>query len=156
MIRKTIAMIGATAVAMLGLAAQASADVQAGPDCQNGDGYQTVVTKGVVRNSDGSRAGIVEVCREDSLYFGFVLFDAPMTASQYANVDLLRYDNGAPAGSVTCNDPGGNGTVLPGQRRCWTANLNGAAVRYKFQAMSFQYSSHTGDLISMGNTPQVR
>jgi hypothetical protein len=128
----------------------------ANPDCQNNDGFQTIVKTAPVTAINGVRVGTVELCREGSLYFGFVIFNQAMTASQYAQAYLDRYDNGVLVGTVSCDDGGGNGQVLPGQRRCWTPNLNGAAVRYTFVASAYQFSSHTGDLLSSGGTVRAR
>jgi hypothetical protein len=160
-VMRRTARIATTLAAMATLASAttgvASADVQESPHCQNNNGFQEVVTTGPVKAvSNDVRVGTVEVCREGSLYFGFVLFNDPMTASEYANVYFDRYDNGSLVGTVTCNDPGGNKQVMPGQRRCWTANLNGAAARYTFRAWAEKYSSHTGDLLAWGATATVR
>jgi len=160
MINKVIAALAVASAAVLGqgLALPASAAVLANPDCQNNHGYQTVVTTAPVKAFDGTRVGTVELCREGSLYFGFVLYNQAMTASQYAHGYLERYHNGGWVGIVACYDTagGGNGRVEPGQRRCWTANLNGDSTAYTFVASSHQFSSHTGALLASGYTVNTR
>lgn len=162
MIKKVIAALAVASAAVLaqGLALPTSADVLANPDCQNNHGYQTVVKTAPVIATDGSgaRVGTVELCREGSLYFGFVIYNQAMTASQYAHGYLERYHNGGWVGIVACYDVagGGNGRVEPGQRRCWTANLNGDSTAYTFVASSSQFSSHTGSLLASGATANAR
>ncbi|WP_439658840.1 hypothetical protein ACSHWB_41715 [Lentzea sp. HUAS TT2] len=156
MIRKLTAALAVAGAVLLGLAAPASAEVQVSPFCQNGAGYQTRVDIANVVATNGVAVGTVELCRQGSLYFAFALFDQPMTASQYAQVYLNRYDRGEPVGRVDCDSPGGNKHIKPGERRCWTPNLNGAASRYTFIASVLQYSSHTGDLLSGGVTDETR
>jgi hypothetical protein len=155
-IRKFIAAVGVSSAALLGLALPASAEVIP-PNCQNNDGYQQIVATAPVNAlSNGARIGTVELCREGTLYFGFVIFNSPMTVSEYAQVYFDRYDNGSLVGTVTCDSPGGNERVMPGQTRCWTPNLNGDAVRYTFRAWSDKYSSHTGALLASGATVRIR
>jgi hypothetical protein len=156
MLRKVLATIGVVGAAMVAVVLPASADVQASPHCQNDRGFQTIVTTAPVTANNGVRVGTVELCREGTAYFGFVLFNQPMTASQFAQVHLDRYDQDVWVGAVTCDDDGGNDYVGAGERRCWTPNLNGAAVRYTFRVSSFQYSSHTGDLLAWGQTVEAR
>ncbi|RSD10303.1 hypothetical protein [Amycolatopsis eburnea] len=152
MIKKAMAVLAAASAGLLGLALPASADVSSSQDCQNGAGYQTVVKRAAVIATNNVVVGEVQLCRQGSLYFGFVLFDQAMTASQYAQARLDRYDQGQRVGTVSCDSSGGNGRVLPGQRRCWTPNLNGDAVRYTFVASASKFSSHTGDLLASGDT----
>lgn len=158
MIKKVIASLAVASAAVLGHALPASADVLASPDCQNNNGFQTIVKTAPVTATDGTgaRVGTVELCREGSLYFGFVIYNQAMTASQYAHGYLDRYSNGAWVGQVSCTSPGGNGRVEPGQRRCWTANLNGNSTGYTFVASSYQFSSHTGSLLASGGTVRAR
>jgi hypothetical protein len=152
MFKKMMVAFAVASAAVLGLALPAAADVTASPDCQNSAGYQTVVSRAAVIATNDVVVGEAQLCRQGSLYFGFVLYDQAMTASQYAQAYLDRYDNGVWVGTVSCDSSGGNGKVLPGQRRCWTPNLNGAAARYTFVASTFKYSSHTGDLLAWGDT----
>ncbi|MEA5362933.1 hypothetical protein VA596_25615 [Amycolatopsis sp., V23-08] len=153
MIKKVMAACAIASAAVLGLAVPASADVRSSPDCQNSAGYQTLVTpRAAVIATNNVVVGEVQLCRQGDLYFAFVLFDQAMTASQYAQAYLVRYDQGVPVGTVTCDSSGGNGKVLPGQRRCWTPNLNGQAARYTFVASADKHSSHTGALLASGNT----
>ncbi|MDX3660179.1 hypothetical protein PV646_23005 [Streptomyces sp. ID05-26A] len=156
MIRKVTAALAVAGAVLLGLATPASAEVQVNPFCQNGSGYQTRVDISDIVATNGVSVGTVELCRAGSLYFAFALFDKPMTASQYAQVWLHRYDRGELVGAVNCDSPGGNKHIKPGERRCWTPNLNGAASRYTFMASALQYSSHTGDLLSGGVTDERR
>ncbi|MEU4520414.1 hypothetical protein AB0F52_17155 [Amycolatopsis sp. NPDC024027] len=153
MFKKTVAAFAIASAAVLGLTPAASAEVRSSPDCQNSAGYQTLVTpRAAVIATNDVIVGEVQLCRQGSLYFAFVLFNQAMTTSQYAQAYLTRYDHGAPVGTVTCDSTGGNGKVLPGQRRCWTPNLNGDASRYTFVAAADQHSSHTGALLASGNT----
>ncbi|WP_410612496.1 hypothetical protein [Amycolatopsis sp. lyj-109] len=153
MFKKAMAVFAIASAAVLGLTLPASADVRSSPDCQNSAGYQTLVTpRAAVIATNNAIVGEVQLCRQGSLYFAFVLFGQAMTASQYGQAYLVRYDHGTPVGTVTCDSSGGNGKVLPGQRRCWTPNLNGDATRYTFVASADQHSSHTGARLASGNT----
>ncbi|MEV6448962.1 hypothetical protein [Amycolatopsis sp. NPDC051716] len=152
MLKKTVAAFAIAGAAVVGLTPPASAEVRSSPDCQNSAGYQTVVARAAVIATNDVIVGEVDLCRQGSLYFAFVLFNQAMTTSQYAQAYLTRYDRGVRVGTVTCDSTGGNGKVLPGQRRCWTPNLNGDAARYTFVAAADQHSSHTGALLASGNT----
>lgn len=78
-----------------------------------------------------------------------------MASNQSAQVWLQRYDNGVWVGEVDCDsEPGGNGFIAPGQRRCWTPNLNGGPVRYTFRVLSEKYAG--GTLVANGGTARQR
>jgi hypothetical protein len=158
MIRKIITALGVSSAAVLCMAMPASADTQAAPDCQWGSSYGTIVTTAPVRSeADGSRVATVEICRDSSYrYWGFVIYTSPMTASQYAEVHFDRFRDGVWESQITCDSAGGNGTVMPGQTRCWTPKFTGLSGRYTFQVASFKYSSHTGDLLAWGKTVEAR
>lgn len=159
MIRKTIVALGVSLAAVVWMVMPASAQaLAAAPDCQWGTGYGTIVTTAPVKSeADGSRVGTVEVCRDSSYnYWGFVIYTSPMTASQWADVYFDRYRDGVWLSSITCDSPGGNGIVKPGQTRCWTPKFTGINSIYTFKASSFKYSSHTGDLLAWGQTVERR
>jgi len=157
MIRKIIAALGVSSAAVLCLTMPASADTQAAPNCQWGSSYGTIVKTAPVTSTTGSRVGTIEICRDSSYnYWGFVIYTSPMTASQYAEVYLDRYRDGVWESQITCDSPGGNGTVMPGQTRCWTPKFTGLSSRWSFRASSFKYSSHTGDLLAWGQTAIAR
>ncbi|WP_410660439.1 hypothetical protein [Amycolatopsis sp. lyj-112] len=158
MIKKIIATLGISSAAVLCMAMPAAAHTQAAPDCQWGTSYGTIVTTAPVKaEADGSRVGTVEICRDSAYkYWGFVIYTSPMTASQYAQVHLGRYRDDVWESEITCDSPGGNKMVGPGQTRCWTPKFTGLSARYTFRAASFKYSSHTGDLLALGQTIEDR
>ncbi|MDX8049599.1 hypothetical protein SK571_09430 [Lentzea sp. BCCO 10_0798] len=158
MFKKMAGVLAVAGAVLMGLVAPATASVgvQAAPDCQNDTGYHTVVGTGPIRDFSGDRIGTVYLCRTGSLYFGFALYEQPMASNQWAQAWLQRYDNGSWVGEVNCDtEPGGNGNIRPGQRRCWTPNLNGDAVRYTFRVLSEKYTTGN-NLIANGATARQR
>lgn len=125
---------------------------------QWGSSYGKIVTTAPVRSeADRTRVGTIEICHDSNYnYWGFVIYSSPMTASQYAEVHLDRYRDGVWESQITCDSPGGNGSVMPGQTRCWTPKFTGLSGRWTFRAASFKYSSHTGDLLAWGRTIEDR
>ena len=148
MIRQTFAALAVVGAALVGLTAPASAAPQAAPHCQYGSTYGTVVaTASINAFSTGSSQGTVELCRDSNhQYWAFAIYNASMSASQWAQVWLYRYSNGILVGTVSCDSTGGNGNIRPGQTRCWTPKLNGVSVQYTFPADSIKYSSTSGPL----------
>ncbi|RDI34492.1 hypothetical protein [Lentzea flaviverrucosa] len=160
MFKKMTGVLAVAGAALMALVAPATASVgvQASPHCQNDTGYHTIVgTVGSIKTlSTGDPVGTVYLCRTGTLYFAFALYEQPMAANQWAQVWLQRFDNGSWVGEVNCDtEPGGNGNIRPGQRRCWTPNLNGAAVRYTFRALSEKYTTGN-NLIANGATARQR
>ena len=156
MFKKITAALAVAGAVLLGLAAPASAGVEANPDCQNDNGFQTVVGTGPIKSiSTGDRIGTIYLCRQGSLYFAFALYEQTFVTNQTAQVWLQRYDNGNWVGEVNCDtEPGGNQHIKVGERRCWTPNLNGDAVRYTFRALSEKYIGN--NLIANGATARRR
>ncbi|MGI5499844.1 hypothetical protein [Lentzea sp. CA-135723] len=156
MFKRITAALAVAGAVLLGLAAPASAGAEANPDCQNDRGFQTVVGTGPIKSiSTGDRIGTIYLCREGSLYFAFALYETTFVTNQTAQVWLQRYDNGNWVGEVNCDtEPGGNQHIRPGERRCWTPNLNGDAARYTFRALSQKYIG--GNLIADGATARQR
>ncbi|WP_330275126.1 hypothetical protein OG205_05395 [Lentzea sp. NBC_00516] len=156
MFKKITAALAVAGAVLLGLAAPASAGIEANPDCQNDNGFQTVVTTGPIKSiSTGDRIGTIYLCREGSLYFAFALYEQTFVTNQTAQVWLQRFDNGNWVGEVNCDtEPGGNQHIEKGQRRCWTPNLNGDAARYTFRALSEKYIGN--NLIANGATATRR
>ncbi|MEU4249109.1 hypothetical protein AB0F15_17040 [Amycolatopsis sp. NPDC026612] len=159
MVKKVITALGVATAALGCLTPAASAQTQAAPDCQYGSSYGVVVqpTAAITAVVGGGRVGTVEVCRDSSYnYWGFAIYDSPMSASEYGQVYLNRFRDGALTETITCDDPGGNKRIAPGQTRCWTPKLTGLSGRWTFQAYSEAYSSHTGALLATGHTGIIR
>jgi hypothetical protein len=157
--RRTIAA-GVACAALLAVAmpTSAQAGAQAAPDCQHSSGYGVVVkTAPVSAVSNDARVGTVELCRDSAYnYWGFVIYNSPMTASEYAQVYLQTFRDGSWVSDVTCDTSGGNLHVGPGETRCWTAKVGGVSGRYTFRAWSDKISSHTGALLANGYTVIAR
>ncbi|SMD22479.1 hypothetical protein [Kibdelosporangium aridum] len=165
MIRKVIATLGVVSAALLGGVVPASAQTQAAPHCQWGNTYGTIVkppVESVFAVVGGARVGSVELCRDSSYnYWGFAIYDTPMTASQYAQVLLQIYRDGDWIKDVSCdtdlgNGNKGNGYIAPNQTRCWTPKVGGVSGHYTFRARTDKYSSHTGALLASGRTVVTR
>ncbi|QFU92572.1 hypothetical protein [Amycolatopsis sp. YIM 10] len=158
MFRRIFATLGVASAALLGAVVPASAQPDAAPHCQYGSSYGTIVkTAPVSATTGGARVGTVELCRDSAYnYWGFVIYDNEMTASQYAQVILQIYRDGSWTSEVTCDSPNGNDHVEPGQTRCWTPKVGGVSGRYTFRAWSEKYSSHTGALLAWGHTVIAR
>lgn len=154
MIRKFLVALGIMSVALLGAAVPVSAQTQAPPDCQHTSDYGTIVrTAPVTAVANGPRVGTVELCRDSAYnYWAFVIYNSPMTASQYAQAYLQIYRDGSWVSDVTCDNTGGNKHVGFNETRCWTPKVVGLSGRYTFRAASNQYSSHTGNLLAWGHT----
>lgn len=158
MVKKLIATLAVAAGALLGVAVPAAAQSQAAPDCQYGSGYWTIVTTApVTALTGGTQVATVELCRDSSYnYWAFAIYSSPMTVSEYAQVYLQVYRDGSWTGDFTCDSPGGNGYIAPGQTRCWTPKVVGVSGHYTFRARSDKFSSHTGSLLATGSTVRTR
>ncbi|MFD8497323.1 hypothetical protein [Amycolatopsis sp. NPDC059657] len=154
---KVLGALTSTVVALVSLVPSASAQTAAAPDCQFGNTYGVVVDRAYLRTQTGNVAiGKIQLCRDsDYKYWGFVLLNNPLTTSQWADAVLTRYRDGL-QGSISCDSPGGNGKVLPGQTRCWTPKFTGLSRLYTFRAEATVTSSHTGDWYAWGSTSQTR
>ncbi|MEV4052007.1 hypothetical protein AB0J55_12570 [Amycolatopsis sp. NPDC049688] len=158
MVKKVITALG-VAAALGCLTPAASAQTQAAPDCQYGSSYGVVVQPPapITAVVGGARVGTVEVCRDSNYnYWGFAIYNSPMTVSEYAQVYLNRFRDGTLTETITCDNAGGNGYIEPGQTRCWTPKLTGLSGHWSFQAYSEKYSSHTGALLAAGHTGIIR
>ncbi|WP_160169713.1 hypothetical protein [Amycolatopsis rifamycinica] len=157
--KKVIAALGVAVAALGCLTPAASAQTQAAPHCQYGSSYGVVVqpAAAITPVSGGGSIGTVEVCRDGNYdYWAFAIYNSPMTVSEYAQVYLNRFRDGGLTETVTCDDPGGNKRIAPGQTRCWTPKLTGLSGRWTFQAYSQKFSSHTGSLLATGHTGIIR
>lgn len=149
-------VLGALAVAVLAVAALAPAasaqTALAAPNCQHGSTYGQLVKAA----SLGSY-GTIQLCRDSGYnYWGFVLFNNPLTASQWGQAVIERHRDGFFYDSVDCDSPGGNGYVEPGQTRCWTPKFTGLSGRWTFVAEGRLTSSHTGAVIAWNRTVVAR
>jgi hypothetical protein len=158
MIRKIIATLGVAGAALLGAMVPASAQTQAAPNCQFGSSYGTEVARAAVLSvPDDIRVGTVEVCRDSAFkYWGFVIYDVPMTASQYAEAWLNAYRDGQWVSQVKCSQTDPDDNVRPGQTRCWTPKVGGVSGHYTFSAYTEKYSSHSSALLASGGTVRDR
>ncbi|SED17658.1 hypothetical protein SAMN04489727_6749 [Amycolatopsis tolypomycina] len=158
MLKKVIAALGLAGAALVSVALPASAQTQAAPNCQFGSSYGVVEGSAPVTPITGGAAvGSAQVCRDSNYdYWGFAIYNSPMTVSQWAQVYLNRYRDGILVDTITCDTPGGNDRIGPGQTRCWTPKLTGLSGRWTFQTYSEKYSSHTGSLLAAGHTTIVR
>src|ERR1700741_2075520 len=158
MIRKVIATLAVAGAVLLGAAVPASAQAQAAPDCQHGSSFGTIVKTAPVSGvAGGARVGPFELCRDSAYnYWGLVIYNSPMTASQYAEVYLNIYRDGTWVSDVACSDTGPEDNVRPGETRCGTPKVNGVSGHYTFRAWSDKYSSHTGALLATGYTVIAR
>ncbi|VVJ17848.1 Uncharacterised protein [Amycolatopsis camponoti] len=159
-IRKLIAAGLAAAAAVMVPVSSATASTQAAPHCQFGSGYGYLVDSDPIYSPPGNHSasvGRIELCRDSGYqYWAFILLDNPPTVSQYGDAEIARYRDGNVQNVLRCESPGGNGEVLPGQRRCWTPKIDGVSGHYKFIASGTLWSSHTGNLLADGYVALTR
>lgn len=156
MMKKIMGALTSAIVALVSLSPPASAQSAAAPNCQFGNTYSTLVTWEYLKTRTDVAIGTIQLCRDSEYkYWGFVLLNNPLTASQWADAVLTRYREGLQS-SISCDSPGGNGIVLPGQTRCWTPKFTGLSRLYTFRAEGTVTSSHTGDWYAWGGTNQTR
>lgn len=82
-------------------------------------------------NGTGSAIGAAQLCAQGNLFWGYVVFYAPMPPGKWGNVRLQidRNGRGGPISTWSCDSPlsgppnGANGYVERGQTRCWTPKV---------------------------------
>lgn len=99
----------------------------------------------VVRNSDIGAVGSVQLCRDGDNWFAMIISHGPMPSGHWANAILRHYENGVPTGAQwSCDSPGGNGHVLPGQTWCMTPKIYSNATVITFKALGYEYFDESG------------
>jgi hypothetical protein len=132
------------------LAAPGSASAAVGPAVANCNGH-VLLSASYVRASDGTRFGAIQLCRDGDHYFAIYInywYDpgeplpppqGPMPDGQFANAWLYRYLDGDFVDRFSCDDPGGNDHVLPGQTWCVTPKIYAPSSRVTFRGAGFGY-----------------
>ncbi|MDT7785742.1 MAG: hypothetical protein QOF58_4161 [Pseudonocardiales bacterium] len=136
---RTLMAVTTAAVALLGIApsatAQSTPSVQV--SCPHGQGSGIIISSGAVETSAGVRIGTVHLCRDSSYKFwGYLQLDHDLPTGRWGQVTAWRFIGGSDGDSpTTCDGPGGNGYIRPGQSSCYTQKLYGAPGNYKFSAV---------------------
>jgi hypothetical protein len=129
--RRWATVLAALALALAGLVGatgSASATLQV-TNCNSASGSGSIVDTFYVNvGGDGAHVGAVQLCTKDTYYWAYVVFYAPMPAGNWGQATLNHYHNGVKTGVWTCDSPGGNGHVAPGQTQCWTPKIHRAGA----------------------------
>lgn len=133
----------------------ASADVSAA--VANCNGYTVVDAHYVVE--DRWAWGSVQLCRDGDYYWGIYInyargrypyVQGAMPYGEFANVVLDRYYNGEYS-TFTCDSPGGNVHVIPGQTWCRTPKIYAPSSNVTFVAIGKGYRWNGSKWVNVAN-----
>lgn len=114
----------------------ASAQSTAAPNCQHSSGDGVIIAPAYVVNNSGTPVGAIQLCRNTGspYYWAYIVFYGPMAAGNWGQAYLERYLDGVRGDVFTCESPGGNDHVAPGQTMCWTPKIYAPSSRVTFRA----------------------
>lgn len=115
----------------------ASAQSIAVPNCQHSSGDGVIIAAAHVVNNSGAAVGAIQLCRNSGspYYWAYLVFYSPMATGNWGQAYLERYLDGVRGDVFTCESPGGNDHVAPGQTMCWTPKIYAPSSRVTFRAV---------------------
>jgi len=125
------------AITVLTTTGSASAQPAAAPNCQHSSGGGVIIAPAYVINNSGAPVGAIQLCRNPGspYYWAYLVFYNKMPAGNWGQAYLERYLDGVPGDVFTCESPGGNDHVAPGQTMCWTPKIYAPSSRVTFRAV---------------------
>lgn len=141
--KRTTAILAGTALvtAVLTVAGGGTAGAST-PNCQHhlGDGAVRSATA-VLTNTGQDTIGAIQLCKDSSSrYWAYMVMYSPLPRDRWANVTLGAYWDGSGQATYSCDAPGGNGHILPGQTMCWTPKIYGTSTRWTYDMTGVAYA----------------
>jgi hypothetical protein len=148
--RRTAILLSAlTLIAGLSTGTASATTSAATDNCNHYTGGGTAAT---IRSADdvqiqgnGARVGAVQLCRNGSEYWGYMVLDNPMASGKWGTAAIWQYRNGVRITAYHCATPpqgspdGGNDHIIVGQTRCWTRKIVKTVASDTFAAYGVVY-----------------
>jgi hypothetical protein len=144
-----LALLGMTTGVTTGVA---SAESVMAANCMHWQGANSgsIASANYVRDQgDGAATGAVQLCRNGSRYWAYMVLYAPMPSGSWGTAALWQYRNGARIGNWNCGTPplgppnGGNDHIIVGQTMCWTQKITEIVASDCFVAYGVVYFGST-------------
>ncbi len=162
--RKLVLLSAALAMMVGMVTATGTASASVGPDVLNCNGHVLLSASYVKAAApDPYRFGAVQLCRDGDYYFAIYInysYDpggptpppqGPMPDEQFANAWLYRYLDGQFVDRFSCDDPGGNDHLVPGDKWCVTPKIYAPSSRVTFAGAGFQYVWYNEEWVHVGS-----
>lgn len=148
----TVGLAGVGAIALAATPAQAA-------EAASCSGARSISSAPMLRDHTPPSWGTVRLVRDScSQYWAEITMASPMVANAKANAFLVQY-GGANSGRVlSCDNSGGNGAVIQGQRTCRTPKVKSTDGSVTFAAIGREFHNYGGgyEEISENATKRTR
>jgi eukaryotic-like serine/threonine-protein kinase len=119
------------------------------PNCQHAQGDGSVVSAAYLQTttSPPEKVGAIQLCRDSTHYWAYLVRYTPLPSGQWANAYLHRSVDGQFDAKFSCaaTAQGGKGIITGGGTECWTPKITGTATNLTFQALASQCDGSYGD-----------
>ncbi|MGW6276692.1 hypothetical protein [Kribbella sp. NPDC055071] len=148
---------GLAGVGAFALAASPALAATTGPAAEAACTGRSIASAPMLRNNQPPSWGTVRLVRDNcSNYWAEISMASTVVANAKANAYLVQYGGSNDGRVLSCDDSGGNGAVIAGQRTCHTGKVKATSGSITFAAIGREFHNYGSGYVEISENATKR